>query len=114
SKEPTAERFNFLHKNLEQRLKIDLGSTEATESYAFQHVFSSAEQVVEAALFAMRLNSWNVGIGIGIATTREAGVLEGPGLKASNLAVALASKQGQLVPLRIEAAKPPRGVEPTQ
>jgi len=70
--------------------------------------------VVEAALYAMRLATWNVGIGIGAVTEHDDRTLTGSGMKAADLAVSLAAKQGQLVPLRVEAAKPPRGVEQTQ
>src|SRR5690625_5935355 len=66
------------------------------------------------ALDAMRLGLGHVGIGVGGAAENGNGKLEGSGVKAADLAVSLASKQGQLVPLRIEAAKPPRGVDPTQ
>src|SRR5699024_7720026 len=81
---------------------------------AYKQVVGTSQHVVEAAMHAMRLQDWNVGIGVGGVAENSHGRLEGSGVKAAELALSLASKQGQLVPLRIEAAKPPRGVDPTQ
>lgn len=114
STEPCEQRVALFHQDLEERLGVNLPRSWATDPTWYRQVFTSSQQVVEAALYAMRLATWNVGIGIGAASNHENQSLHGAGVKAADLAAALAAKQGQLVPLRVEAAKPPRGVEQTQ
>lgn len=111
--EPTEHNVSAFHQELQERLGVDLPGSWSTGATRYRQVFSSAQHVIETALYAMRLATWNVGIGIGTATNDDARALEGSGVKAADLAVSLAAKQGQLVPLRVEAAKPPRGVEQT-
>ncbi|HEY4535590.1 MAG TPA: hypothetical protein VIG71_06395 [Enteractinococcus sp.] len=113
SRESSAQRVSDFHAELQKRLGVELPDSWSSDPTTYRQVFSGATQVVEAALHAMRLGTWNVGVGVGAATEQD-GELVGPGVKAADVAVSLAAKQGQLVPLRIEAAKPPRGVEPTQ
>lgn len=112
--EPSAQQVESFHQDLEQRLGVELSDSCASNTVSYRQLLSSADQVVETALLAMRHGTWNVGIGIGAVTTHDDGGVTGPGVKAAELAVALGAKQGQLVPLRVEAAKPPRGVEQTQ
>ena len=114
SAEPSEHDVASFHQALEERLGVDLPGSRATDASWYRQVFSSSQHVVEAALYAMRLATWNVGIGIGAVTEHDDRTLTGSGMKAADLAVSLAAKQGQLVPLRVEAAKPPRGVEQTQ
>jgi len=114
SAEPSEQQVESFHQDLEERLGVDLPGSWATDATWYRQVFSSSHQVIEAALYAMRRATWNVGIGIGEASDHDNGLLHGSGVKASDVAVSLAAKQGQLVPLRVEAAKPPRGVEQTQ
>lgn len=114
STEPTQQRLLALQHDVEHRLGTDVAETRASNPTEYKQVLDMSQHVVEASMHAMRLQDWNVGIGIGGVAENEQGTLEGSGVKAAELAVSLASKQGQLVPLRIEAAKPPRGVEPTR
>ena len=113
SVEPSEQRVSEFHQEIGQRLGIELSGSWSSDPMTYRQVFSTASHVVEAALYAMRLGTWNVGIGVGAATEHD-DELSGSGVRAADLAVSLAAKQGQLVPLRVEAAKPPRGVEPTQ
>lgn len=114
STEPSEQDLQLLQQDLEQRLGADFQQTRATDPTVYKQVVGMSGHVVEAAMHAMRLGSWNVGIGVGGVTENGNSVLEGSGVKAANLAASLAAKQGQLVPLRVEAAKPPRGVDQTQ
>lgn len=114
STEPSDQNLLALHEDLTQRLGVDLPSNQANEPAVYTQVLTSSQDVVEAALYAMRLGTWNVGIGVGSVVDNGSADLHGSGMKAADLAVSLASKQGQLVPLRVEAAKPPRGVEQTK
>ena len=72
-----------------------------------QGVLTSADAVVEAALLAMRLRRWHVGIGIGPVELPEGeeridlATCEGPGLVASRQAVNRAQKPGERVPLAV-------------
>ena len=111
--EPSEQNVRALQKELAQRLGADLPGSWAADSTMYQQVLTSSHHVVEMALHAMRLGTWNVGIGVGSVVENGNG-LDGSGVKAAALAVSIAAKQGQLVPLRVEAAKPPRGVEQTQ
>lgn len=84
-------------------------------------ILSGARQSIDVAMFAMRFRTWNVGIGVGqadlgttIGTQTQQYVLTGPAMDASFRAVKDARKQGQLVPLRVMGAKPPRGQKPTE
>lgn len=113
SAEPSQQHVSAFHQDLQERLNTDLQKSWATDETWYRQTFSSSEHVVETALHAMRSKTWNVGIGIGSVTEHEQ-TRASSGAKAADLAVALAAKQGQLVPLRVEAAKPPRGVEQTQ
>ncbi|HIW45846.1 MAG TPA: hypothetical protein H9884_02945 [Candidatus Yaniella excrementigallinarum] len=112
--EPTEQNLQALQQDFAQRLGADFPVTRAADPTVYHSAVESSQQVVAMALHAMRLGLWHVGIGVGGAAENGNGKLEGSGVKAADLAVSLASKQGQLVPLRIEAAKPPRGVNPTQ
>jgi len=114
SAEPSEQKLLSLQHDLEQRLGVDFPGSRASDPTAYKQVVGTSQHVVEAAMHAMRLQDWNVGIGVGGVAENSHGRLEGSGVKAAELALSLASKQGQLVPLRIEAAKPPRGVDPTQ
>lgn len=114
SAEPSEQKLLSLQHDLEQRLGVDFPGSRAADPTAYKQVVGTSQHVVEAAMHAMRLQDWNVGIGVGGVAENSHGRLEGSGVKAAELALSLASKQGQLVPLRIEAAKPPRGVDPTQ
>ena len=114
SAEPREQHVAAFHQELQERFGVDLPESSAAETTQYQQLFSAARHVVETALFAMRLGTWNVGIGIGAATEHGDHTLTGSGVKAAELAVSLAAKQGQLVPLRVEAAKPPRGVKQTE
>lgn len=111
--DPSEQRVSDFHQDIQQRLGVELSGSWSSDATTYRQVFSAASQVVDTALHAMRLGTWNVGIGVGSATEHD-DELTGSGVKAANLAASLAAKQGQLVPLRVEAAKPPRGVEPTQ
>ena len=112
--EPTEQNVSAFHQDLEERLGVELPGSWATSATGYRQVFASSQHVVETALYAMRLATWNVGIGIGSVSNDDARALDGSGVKAADLAVSLAAKQGQLVSLRVEPAKPPRGVEQTQ
>ncbi len=114
SAEPSEDHVAAFHQELQERLGVDLPGSWAADTTWYRQCFSDSRHVIEAALFAMRLGTWNVGIGIGAATQHDDRTLEGSGVKAADVAVSLAAKQGQLVPLRVEAAKPPRGVEQTK
>lgn len=114
SAEPSEQHVAAFHQDLEERLGVVLPGSWATDATAYRQVFSDSQHVVETALCAMRSGAWNVGIGIGKATEHDDHTVDGSGVKAADSAVSLAAKQGQLVPLRVEAAKPPRGVEQTQ
>lgn len=113
SVEPSEQRAADFHQDIQQHLGVELSGPRSADPMTYRQVFSAAPQVVATALYAMRLGTWNVGIGVGSATEHE-DQLTGSGVRAADLAVSLAAKQGQLVPLRVEAAKPPRGVEQTQ
>lgn len=113
SVEPSEQRTSDFHQDIEQRLGVELSGSWSSDPTTYRQVFSAAPHVVETALHAMRLGTWNVGVGVGSASEQDDD-LTGSGVKAADLAASLAAKQGQLVPLRIEAAKPPRGVEQTQ
>ena len=113
SAEPSEQRVSDFHQDLKQLLRDELPASRSSDPLIYRQVFTAASPAVEMALYAMRLGTWNVGIGVGSATERD-DELVGPGARAADLAVSLAAKQGQLVSLRIEAAKPPRGVEQTQ
>lgn len=110
---PSAQRVTDFHQDLERRLGVELPASYSADPLVYQQAFEAPSQVIEAAMFAMRLSDWNVGIGVGDFTA-DADAPVASGVKASAVAVGLAAKQGQLVPLRVEAAKPPRGVEQTQ
>lgn len=114
SQEPREQHVAEFHQELQRRLGVDLSGSWAADPLSYQQVFTSAPHVVETAMHAMRLGTWNVGIGIGAVVENDDGDLDGSGIKAAAGAVSLAAKQGQLVPLRVAAAKPPRGVEQTQ
>ena len=113
SVEPSEQRASDFHQDLEKRLGVDLPGSWSSDATEYRQMFSVASHVVETALHAMRLGTWNVGIGVGSVREHD-DELTGSGVKAADLAASLAAKQGQLVPLRVEAAKPPRGVEPTK
>lgn len=115
STEPSEQKLLSLQQDIEQHLGADdFPGTAATDPTQYKQILDKSQHVVAAAMYAMRLQDWNVGIGVGGVAENSHGTLEGSGAKAAELAVSLASKQGQLVPLRIEAAKPPRGVDQTQ
>lgn len=113
SAEPSEHNLLSLQQDLEQRLGSDFPVSRATDPTEYEHVVDRSQHVVEVAMHAMRLQDWNVGIGIGGVVENSQGFLDGSGVNAAKLAVSLAAKQGQLVPLRVEAAKPPRGVGQT-
>lgn len=113
SVEPSEQRVSDFHQEMKRRLGGELSAALSADPLTYRQVFSTASPVVEIALYAMRLGTWNVGIGVG-SVTEHADELTGSGVRAADMAVSLAAKQGQLVPLRVEAAKPPRGVEQTQ
>lgn len=112
--EPSEQNVQALQQDLQQRLGADIQETRATDPTTFEQALHTSSHVVDVVMHVMRLGMWNVGVGVGGVTENSHGRLEGSGVKAAELAASLASKQGQLVPLRVEAAKPPRGVEQTQ
>ncbi len=73
-----------------------------------QGVLDSAQNVIEAALTALRMGNWHIGIGIGTillplpANTREAG---GPAFVAAREAVERAKKSGDRVPLAVAGSE---------
>lgn len=112
--EPSVENVSRFHRELGPRLGVELPASWAPNDVSYRQVYSSSQHVVETALFAMRDGAWNIGIGIGTVVDNEHQQLAGSAVKAADLAVSLGAKQGQLVPLRVEVAKPPRGIEQTQ
>lgn len=114
SVEPHQDNVSAFHQDVQERLGTELPASWSHDPLSYRQVLTSAADVVEIALYAMRLGDWNVGVGVGAVDDGSEDEVTGSGVKASNVAVALASKQGQLVPLRVEAAKPPRGVPQTQ
>lgn len=114
STEPSEQNLQSLQQDLEHRLGSDFQRSGSADPTVFQVAVDTSGHVVEAVMHAMRLGIWNVGVGVGGAASNTDGVLDGSGVRAADVAASLASKQGQLVPLRVEAAKPPRGVDPTQ
>lgn len=74
-----------------------------------QGVLTSAHAVVEAALLALRLRRWNVGIGIGPVLLHEYDdvaridltAAQGPGLVAARQAVNRAQRSGDRIPLAV-------------
>src|SRR5699024_4992292 len=101
SQEPREQHVAEFHQELQRRLGVDLSGSRAADPLSYQQVFTSAAHVVETAMHAMRLGTWNVGIGIGAVVEDDDGDLDGSGIKAAAGAVSLAAKQGQLVPLRV-------------
>src|SRR5699024_5099153 len=94
SQEPLQPHVAAFDQVLQRRVGVDISGSWAADPLSYQQVFTSAPHVVETAMHAMRLGTWNVGIGIGAVVENDDGDLDGSGIKAAAGAVSLAAKQG--------------------
>src|SRR5690625_3154615 len=101
SAEPSEQKLLSLQHDLEQRLGVDFPGSRASDPTAYKQVVGTSQHVVEAAMHAMRLQDWNVGIGVGGVAENSHGRLESSGVNEAVMALSLVFKKDTLVSVSI-------------